>query len=819
MSFSHFAWICVGAGCAVVAAAQPIDFNKNGTVDPYEDPAVPLERRVEDLLSRMTLEEKTCQTATLYGYPRVLMDAEPTPEWKTRIWKDGIGNIDEHCNGYADGKNKARVLKGPPSVIAEALNKTQRWFVEETRLGVPCEFTNEGLRGPCISHGTSFPSELGLGCTWDRELIAEVGRITARENRSLGYVNTYAPILDLPRDPRWGRIVECYGEDSYLVSELGVVMVRALQANGTTSTLKHYCAYSVPEGGRDDRARTAPSIGPRELHSLYLRAFRRAIMEGHAHGVMASYNDWDGDPIAGSTYFLTDLLRGEYGFDGYVVSDSEAVEYLYTKHRVVPDYKHAVALALSAGLNVRTTFRSPESFVLPLREAVKEGILPLATLDQRVREILRYKFSIGLFDHPYVADPKAADAVVGCAEHQAVALRASEESVVLLKNDGLLPLNPAKLKRVLVCGPNAREDDFGHCRYGPQNIDVPTLEASIRTALGDTVEVLYAKGCDLVDKRFPESDILPEPPDAGERALIAEAVARAQTSDAVLCFLGGKNLVTVGESASRSSLELPGQQERLLEALQETGKPVVLVLVDGRPSSINWAQKHVPAIVFAGFGGQRGGAALAGVLLGNVNPSGKTTVTWPKCVGQIPYAFPYKPASRSPGRARVNGSLYPFGYGLSYTTFAYDNLKIDRQRVKADEPVTVSFTLTNTGKRRGAEVPQLYLHDVTCSVDRWFIELAGFERVELDPGESREVRFTLAEEQLRVLDLHLKWTVEPGLFRVFVGASSEDIRLPRDAFKNSEWGDQIGNAGFPAGGKSLDPEPVRPLAANEFVVE
>lgn len=795
--------------------SAPIDFNKNGKVDPYEDPSVAIDQRVEDLLSRMTVEEKTCQATTLYGYPRVLMDAEPTPEWKQRVWKDGIGNIDEHCNGYGD---KEKVLKGPPSIIPKTLNKTQRWFVEETRLGIPCEFTNEGIRGACVSGGTSFPAQQGLGCTWNRVLIAHVGRVTARENKALGFSNTYAPILDLPRDPRWGRIVECYGEDPYLVSELGVVMVKALQANGTTSSPKHYCAYAVPEGGRDDRARTAPSIGQRELHSLYMRPFRRAFMEGKAHGTMASYNDWDGDPISASKYFLTDLLRGEYGFEGYVVSDSEAVEYIYTKHRVVTDYKHAVAAALTAGLNVRTTFRQPETFTLPLRAAVKEGLLSMETLDQRTREVLRYKFTIGLFDHPYVSEPEAADQIVGCAEHHAVARQASEQSIVLLKNDALLPLDVTKLRKVLVCGPNARDNHFGHSRYGPQNIDVQTMDEALRSMLKNKVEMLYAKGCELVNKRFPESDILPEPPTVEEQALIDEAVAKAAESDVVLLFLGGKNHITVGESASRSSLALPGHQETLLKALSAVGKPVVLILVDGRPSSINWADKHVPAIVFAGFGGQYGGEALAGVLLGTINPSAKSSFTWPKCVGQIPYAFPYKPASRSAGRARVNGSLYAFGHGLSYTSFKYDNLKIVNQTVKQGEPVKISFTLTNTGKVKGAEVAQLYLHDVACSVNRWFIELAGFERIELDPGESREVSFILTDEQLQVLDLQMKWRVEPGLFRVYVGSSSEDIRLPENAFKDPAWGGQVGNAGFPIGEKSLDPEPKRDLAANEFEV-
>ncbi len=809
-------YLTVASVLLLVAPANgaPIDFNKNGSVDPFEDPATPIDDRVEDLLSQMTVEEKTCQCTTLYGYPRVLMDSEPTPGWKKRVWKDGIGNIDEHCNGYG---NRRKVLKGPPSEIPATLNKTQRWFVEETRLGVPAEFTNEGMRGACVTGGTSFPAQLNLGCSWDRDLLSEVGRVVATENRALGYTNTYAPILDLPRDPRWGRMVECYGEEPYLVSELGVRMVKGLQANGTSSTLKHYAVYAVPEGGRDDKARTAPSVGFRELHTLYMRPFRRAIQEAGARGVMSSYNDYDGEVVTASKYFLIDLLRKEYGFDGYVVSDSEAVEFVFTKHRIAATYKEAVAKTLIGGMNVRTTFRQPETFTLPLRQAVADGLLPMADLDQRVREVLRYKFKVGLFDQPYVEDPAAADSVVGSEEHQAIAKRASGESIVLLKNDGLLPLDLSKHSKVLLAGPNLHGDHFGVSRYGPQRIEVPDMEASMRATFGDRVEFLTAKGCGIVDANFPESDILPADPNDKEQALIDEAVAAAQQCDLAVLFLGGHPDKTVGESYSRTSLRLPGHQETLLKAIHATGTPVVLVLVDGRPTTINWADRHVPAIVFAGFGGQHGGAALAETLLGEINPSGKTTVTWPKHVGQVPYAFPYKPWSRSAGRARVDGALYPFGHGLSYTSFAYSDLEIANHKPSLGEPVTVRCKISNTGSITGAEVAQLYLKDLVASVNRSAVELSGFERVKLAPGESKTVEFTISDEQLQLMNLDNEWVVEPGRFAVYIGASSEDIRLPAPKAESGK--KAKGNTGFPIIQKKLTQEPSENLAANEFEVQ
>lgn len=389
-----------------------IDFNKNGVKDVYEDPSAPLEARIENLLQQMTLDEKTCQMVTLYGYKRVLKDDLPTPEWKELLWKDGIGAIDEHLNGFQQWglppSDNAYVW--PASRHAWALNEVQRFFVEDTRLGIPVDFTNEGIRGVESYRATNFPTQLGLGHTWNRELIRQVGLITGREARMLGYTNVYAPILDVGRDQRWGRYEEVYGESPYLVAELGIEMVRGLQHNHqVAATGKHFAAYSNNKGAREGMARVDPQMSPREVENIHIYPFKRVIREAGMLGVMSSYNDYDGIPVQGSYYWLTTRLRGEMGFRGYVVSDSDAVEYLYTKHGTAKDMKEAVRQSVEAGLNVRCTFRSPDYFVLPLRELVKEGGLSEEVINDRVRDILRVKFLIGLFDAPYQTDLADAD--------------------------------------------------------------------------------------------------------------------------------------------------------------------------------------------------------------------------------------------------------------------------------------------------------------------------------------------------------------------------------------------------------------------------
>lgn len=766
-----------------------IDFNKNGKKDIYEDPSAPLDNRIEDLLSQMTVEEKTCQMVTLYGYKRVLKDDLPTPEWKNQLWKDGMGAIDEHLNGFQQWglPPSDNPYVWPASRHAWALNEVQRFFIEETRLGIPTDFTNEGIRGVESFKATNFPTQLGLGHTWNRSLIRQIGYITGREGRLLGYTNIYAPILDVGRDQRWGRYEEVYGESPYLVAELGIQMAKGMQQDHqVAATSKHYIAYSNNKGGREGMSRVDPQMSPREVENIHVYPFKRVIREAGILGVMSSYNDYDGFPVQSSYYWLTTRLRGEMGFRGYVVSDSDAVEYLYSKHNTAEDMEEAVLQSVEAGLNIRCTFRSPDSYVLPLRKLIKEGAISMETIDSRVRDILRVKFLVGLFDNPYQTDLKQADKEVNSPENQQIALQASKESLVLLKNkDNLLPLDANKISKIAVCGPNADEKSFALTHYGPLAVEVTTVLDGIRNKVKPGTEVLYTKGCDLVDPNWPESELMRFPLSDEEKKEIDLAVENARKSDAVVIVLGGGTR-TCGENKSRSSLELPGRQQELLEAVAATGKPVILVLVNGRPLSINWADKFIPSILEAWYPGSQGGIAVADALFGDYNPGGKLTVTFPKTVGQIPFNFPSKPAAQidgghNPGMkgnmSRVNGPLYPFGYGLSYTTFEYSDITVHPAVITPNQEVTVKCKITNTGKRAGDEVAQLYVRDLLSSITTYEKKLCGFERVGLEPGETKEVTFILHPRELQLYNKENQWVVEPGDFKIMVGASSEDIRL------------------------------------------
>lgn len=763
-----------------------IDFNKNGQKDIYEDPAQPLERRVADLLSQMNVEEKTCQLATLYGYGRVLKDSLPTGQWKEEIWKDGIGNIDEMLNGVGGKSRRVPHLLYPFSNHAEAINTVQRWFVEETRLGIPVDFSNEGIHGLNHTKATPLPAPIAIGSTWNKALVRQAGVIVGQEAHALGYTNVYTPILDVVRDPRWGRTLECYGEEPYLIAALGAEMVEGIQSQGVASTLKHYAVYSVPKGGRDGNCRTDPHVAPRELHQLYLYPFKKVIQETHPMGVMSSYNDWDGIPVTASHYFLTELLRQEYGFDGYVVSDSEAVEFVQSKHHVAGTYEEAVRQVLEAGLNVRTNFTPPSDFILPVRRLLAEKKISMATIDKRVAEVLRVKFRLGLFDRPYVENVKASDKTGGVDRNIEFVRKMQQQSLVLLKNeDGLLPLDKKKVKRILVTGPLADEDNFMTSRYGPNGLKTVTVLDGLRTYLKGKVQVDYAKGCEVTDAGWPDSELMPSPLTESEQAGIDEAVDKAKESDVIIAVLGEDEYCT-GESRSRTSLDLPGRQQQLLQALHATGKPVVLVLVNGQPLTINWADAHIPAILESWFPCCEGGTVIAETLFGEHNPGGKLTVTFPKTVGQIELNFPFKPGSHGSqpvwgpngsGRTRVLGELYPFGYGLSYTTFSYDNLQVSPLQQSTQGDYTVCVDVTNTGTRTGDEVVQLYVHDCLSSVITYESQLRGFERITLQPGETRRVTFTLTPEDLQLLDRNMQWNVEPGDFEIRIGSSSQDIRL------------------------------------------
>ncbi|NGM62655.1 beta-glucosidase [Sphingobacterium sp. SGG-5] len=771
-----------------------IDFNKNGKKDRYEDPAATIPDRINDLLRQMTLEEKTNQLATLYGYRRVLQDELPTDSWKAKIWKDGIANIDEHLNSLPFHPQAKSAYSYPFSKHKMALETVQRWFVEQTRLGIPVDFSNEGIHGLNHEKATPFPSPINMGSTWNKELIGQVGHTIGREARLLGYTNVYAPILDLARDPRWGRVMETFGEDPYLVAELGKALTVGIQAEGVVSTLKHFAAYSVPKGGRDGFARTDPHIAPRELHEMHLYPFRRVIQEAHPLGVMSSYNDWDGMPVTGSGYFLTDLLRTQYGFKGYVVSDSEAVEYLYTKHQVANSPEDAVRLAVEAGLNVRTNFTPPEDYILPLRRLVQEGKVRMETLDSRVYDVLYVKFKLGLFDDPFKLSGDDPDKGVHRPADDSLALQVHRESIVLLKNDSpagadrpVLPLSPHVAQKILVTGPMAKATRFMESRYGPSGNPISSIYDGLVQGGGPQIDFSYALGCAIVNDTWPESEIIPTPLTAEEERLMDDAVAQAKQVDVIIAVMG-EDEKRVGESLSRTSLDLPGRQRILLQRLQALNKPIVLILTAGQPLTINWEDRYIPSILCTWFPGAWGGQAVADVVFGRYNPSGRLSVTFPKSIGQIEWNFPFKKGSHNGqpgdgpngyGNTAVVGSLYPFGHGLSYAEFAYSNLRIDRETLTADDTVAVSVDVTNRSKRYGEEVVQLYVTDEFSSLTTYESLLRGFEKVAVAGGQTKTVTFRLPIRQLEMLNKEMEWEVEPGSFLLKIGHSSEDIRLEK----------------------------------------
>lgn len=775
-----------------------IDFNKNGKKDIYEDPSQDIQKRVDDLLLQMNVDEKTCQVATFYGYKKALKDSVPTQEWLKSILKDGIANIDEHLNKEIDDHN----------TLAQALSETQRFFVEYTRLGIPVDFTNEGIRGLCASGATSFPSMNGLGCTWNKELAYLEGMVEGKEARALGYTNVYAPILDVPRDQRWGRWEGSIGEDPYLVARIGVAMSKGIQDQKVVSSPKHFVGYGDCKASRQWDARTDPHVTPSEMYYIHEYPFRKVFQEAGALGVMCAYNDYDGVPMSGNYHYLTEVLRKEMGFKGYVVSDSYAIGRLNGVHKVTHNFKESGLWALRAGLNVRTEFNDPTEYINNIRELVNEGSLSMKRLDDMVRDVLYVKFWLGLFDQPYSGEHKEANNIVASQEHLDIALRVSRECLVLMKNQNdLLPLGN-KYKKIAVVGPNADSDGYVPTHYGPRNFDAfsSILDGLKNIYQGTGVEVNYAKGINIAYKGWPECELIDEPLNEEEQKSIREAVELAEKSDVIVLAVGD-NAATSGESRSRSSLDLPGHQNELIKAMVETGKPVVLVLIWGHPTSINYADKYCPAILSAAFPGAQGGRAIAEALKGDYNPGGKLTGTWPKTVGQLPLNIPTKPnANWEPLKyysVANKGLLYCFGHGLSYTNFTYNDLKIDSVFTQTAQ-VEISCKVTNSGKVAGDEVVQLYVNDVVSSTTTYEKNLRGFERIHLEPGESKVVKFRIVPDDLILINAAKQRVVEPGEFKVMVGSSYEDIRLTDSFFYKSTIEDARNGSGKIERGKMIN---------------
>ncbi len=773
----------------------------------YTDASKPIPARVEDLISRMTLEEKVAQLCGCWHFDLLGPSGYEPGRMESRL-AQGIGQV----------SRLAGMSPEPPAQTAAAVNTIQHYLLESTRLGIPAIFHEECLCGYQASQGTVFPQAIGLAATWDPELVRRMTDAIRLEMLAAGARQGLAPVLDITRDPRWGRTEETFGEDPYLASAMGKAYVQGLQgerlSEGVMATAKHFIGYGCSEGGLN----WAPAhVQPRERREVFARPFETAIREAGLASVMNAYNEIDGIPCTVSRELLTDFLRGQLGFQGLLVSDYMAIESACHYHRVARDFKEAGIQALRAGMDVELPSATAYSF---LTAAVRDGLVDEATVDASVRRMLEAKFRLGLFEKPYVDTGRTAEAF-GRPEAADISHRLALESMTLLKNqDSLLPLG-SHLKKIAVIGPlsdsircllgdynyvsftegvvgtfqsMAREAGIDPAELGGfvghhatafsdfmepsdeegiarQNYGEPTILEAVRSLAGDSVTIRHARGCGL---------------NCNDRTQIQGAIDAARASDIAVLVLGGKSGLdgscTCGETRDSATLDLPGVQQELLEAVHATGTPVVLVVVSGRPLALAWAAENIGAILLAWVPGQEGGRAVADILFGRAAPGGRLPMSVPRSVGQVPVYHGHKPSGC---RSQFTGHyadlpaspLYPFGYGLGYTSFEYGQLRISPEDVESGGTVHVSCNVRNTGQAPGDEVVQLYVHDREAEVTRPMAELAGFCRLHLRPGETRTVSFALKTGQLAFCNTAMELVVEPGNIDVMVGASSEDIRL------------------------------------------
>ena len=752
-------------------------FAASQEIPAYRNPALPVEQRVADLLSRMTLEEKVAQLQGNWQNPSSRQDASQTflnekgaflPDRAAVVLKNGLGEISR------PSENRS------PREMAEYTNTVQKWVKENTRLGIPILFHDECLHGHAAPQGTSYPQPIALASSWDPGLVHDVFSATAAEVRARGAQQCLAPVVDLARDPRWGRTEETYGEDPYLVSRIGVAAVEGFQGDGpfidkshVMATLKHFAVHGQPEGGTN--------VGPgnyseRVVREYFLKPFEVGVKEAHARSVMASYNEIDGIPSHSNRHLLTDILRQEWGFDGLLVSDYFAISDLRTLHHVAATDDEAAKMALDAGVDIELpgadTFRD-------LAEQVRLGRIAQATVDRSVARVLQEKFLAGLFDDPYV-DPDYAQKITNSPEHQQLAVKAAQEAIILLKNqNNLLPLDKTKYKRIAVIGPDAAEVHSGGYSNNPGR-GVSILQG-IRNKVGSSSEVLYALGCKITESDpdwNADKVVLGDPGLNAKR--IQEAVKVARQADVAILVIGGNEQTSreawaVEHPGDRDSLDLLGNQDDLVKAILATGKPVVVFLIHGRPNSINYVAENVPAILDGWYLGQEGGTAAADVLFGDYNPGGKLPITVPRSVGQLPDYYYQKPTAKREYLGSTTAPLFPFGWGLSYSTFKYQNLKVSPESIGPEGSTKVSVDVTNTGKVPGDEVVQLYIRDEVSSVTRPVKELRGFRRVRLAPGETRTVELPLGFSELSFFNRDMHRVVEPGDFKIMVGGNSQDL--------------------------------------------
>lgn len=750
----------------------------------YKNPKLPVHTRVDDLLSRMTAEEKVGQLLCPLGWEMYTIkgkDVVPSEKFKQLISERNAGML--WAVYRADPWTKKTLDNGlNPEKAAKAGNALQKYVIENTRLGIPMFLAEEAPHGHMAIGTTVFPTGIGLAATWSEALLEEVGRVIGKEVRLHGGHISYGPVLDLTRDPRWSRVEETFGEDPVLSGTLGAAEVRGLGGGkldkpfATIATLKHFIAYAVPEGGQNGNYSV---VTKRDMIQNFLPPFRKAIDAG-ALSVMTSYNSIDGVPCTANPKLYHNILRGDWGFRGFVVSDLYSIEGIHGNHMVASSNAEAALLAAKAGVDVDL---GGDAY-MNLRDALKDGKISAAVVDSAVARVLRLKFEMGLFENPYV-NPKVAAKEVRSAENVNLARRVAQSGIVLLKNNNVLPLDAKKVKRVAVVGPNANN------RYNMLgDYTAPQEDSNIKTVLDGVLSKLpanaveYVKGCAVRDTTNTDID---------------KAVEAARRSDVVIAVVGGssardfkttyketgaavadKSVVSdmeSGEGFDRATLTLLGKQNELLRALKATGKPLVVVYIEGRPLDKLWASENADALLTAFYPGQQGGMAIADVLFGDYNPAGRLPMTVPRSLGQIPIYYNKKAPLNHDYVEESARPLYAFGYGLSYTSFKYSGLNI---KCVSDKKYEVSFLVKNTGSRGGEEVSQLYLHDEYASVVQPLMQLKHFSRFYLQPGEEKKVTFTLCEADFALVNAQYRQVVEPGVFKVMVGASSDDIRLQQD---------------------------------------
>jgi beta-glucosidase len=780
-------WPLVAAMGLVLASAAAISGAQPATPI-YKDPRQPIDARVNDLLSRMTLDEKVAQLETVWEDKAKLQTANGTfsPDLATKNFPSGIGGFARPSDyrGVAQSNGAAGAsgitVNRDARQTAEFVNAAQHWAVEHTRLGIPILMHEESLHGYVARGATSFPQAIALASTWDPDLLTRVFSVAAREARARGATLVLAPVVDVAKDPRWGRIEETYGEDTYLVSRMGLAAVLGFQGptlplppDKVFVTLKHFTGHGWPESGTN----VGPAhLGERELRTDFFPPFEQAVKAYPIRSVMASYNEIDGIPSHANNWLLNKVLRSEWGYQGAVVSDYYGIRELMTRHKMFANIADAAERAIKSGVDVETP--GPEGYV-HLPELVREGRVSQSLVDQAVRRVLRLKFEAGLFESPY-PDVATAEAKTATPDAVALAREAADKAIVLLKNErGLLPLDPAKIRRMAVIGTHARDTPIGGYSDVPKHV-VSVLEGMQEAGKG-RFAVDYSEGVRITQSRCWSCDEVKLLPASVNRKLIAAAVQTARKADVVVMVLGD-NEQTSREAwaethlGDRTSLDLIGQQEDLARAILALHKPTVVVLLNGRPLSVNYLAEHAPALLEGWYLGQETGHAVADALFGKVNPGGKLPVTIARSVGQLPAFYNHKPSARRGYLFDTTQPLYPFGFGLSYTSFDISAPRALTPAIATNQSAQVAVDVTNTGNRPGDEVVQLYLRDDQASVTRPVVQLVRFQRISLQPGERRTLTFTLTPDDLALWNPEMKKVVEPGTFTVYSGPNSVDLK-------------------------------------------